>query len=103
MIQPSTQLRGIVRGRTIELDSSPGLPDRQEVAVIVEVVVRGQAVATTDAQQRWTEAQAQVEHLAPGEGLRRSFGTWAEDAEELDAYLASNRERRKIGRPGIEP
>jgi uncharacterized protein (DUF433 family) len=35
-------------------------------------------------------------------GLRRSFGAWAEDAEELDKYLEWNRQQRKIGRREIE-
>lgn len=35
-------------------------------------------------------------------GLRRSFGAWAEDADELDKYLAWNRLQRKIGRREIE-
>ena len=30
------------------------------------------------------------ERLPPGEGLRRAFGAWAEDAEELDAFLAEH-------------
>lgn len=107
MTQSSTPLRGIVRGRTIELETEPGLRDGQEVAVTVEAVegpsAASNTVSSTDAQRRWSDAQAEVESLSPGEGLRRSFGAWAEDAEELDAYLASNRRRRKLGRPGIEP
>jgi hypothetical protein len=35
-------------------------------------------------------------------GLRRSFGGWAEDADELDRYLEWNRQQRKIGRREIE-
>jgi hypothetical protein len=35
-------------------------------------------------------------------GLRRSFGAWAEDADELDKYLEWNRQQRKIGRREIE-
>lgn len=35
-------------------------------------------------------------------GLRRSFGAWAEDAEELDKYLEWNRQQRKLSRPEIE-
>jgi hypothetical protein len=38
-----------------------------------------------------------------GEGLRRAFGAWAEDSEELDSYLEWNRQQRKIGRPELEP
>jgi hypothetical protein len=35
-------------------------------------------------------------------GLRRSFGAWAEDAEELDKYLEWTRQQRKIGRREID-
>jgi len=35
-------------------------------------------------------------------GLRRSFGAWAEDAEELDEYLRWTRQQRKTRRPEIE-
>ena len=36
-------------------------------------------------------------------GLRRSFGGWADDAEELDKYLEWNRQQRELSRPEIEP
>lgn len=35
-------------------------------------------------------------------GLRRSFGAWADDADELDKYLEWTRQRRKIRRREIE-
>jgi len=35
-------------------------------------------------------------------GLRRSFGGWAEDADELDEYLEWTRQQRKVSRPEIE-
>lgn len=35
-------------------------------------------------------------------GLRRSFGGWAEDSEQLDKYLEWNRQQRKIDRREIE-
>ena len=101
-MNPSTALRGVVHGRTIELESEPGLPDGQVVSVTVEVLVGPPATTQTDAQRRWTDARAEVETLPPGEGLRRSFGAWSEDAEALDDSLELNRQRRKIGRPGIE-
>jgi uncharacterized protein (DUF433 family) len=37
----------------------------------------------------------------PG-GMRRSFGGWAEDAEELDEYLDWTRQQRKLRRREIE-
>ena len=36
-------------------------------------------------------------------GLRRSFGAWAEDADELDHFLGELRQMRKLPRRRIEP
>jgi hypothetical protein len=76
--------RGVVHGKTIELDEETGLPDGQEVSIMVQPV------------------KPDEQRLPPGEGLRRAFGGWAEDAEELDKYLEWNRQQRKVGRPPIE-
>ena len=48
------------------------------------------------------EDVAAIRHyaLVPS-GLRRAFGGWAEDADELDDYLEWTRRQRKIGRRGI--
>jgi len=35
-------------------------------------------------------------------GLRRSFGAWAEESEELDQYLEWTRQQRKVSRRTIE-
>jgi uncharacterized protein (DUF433 family) len=35
------------------------------------------------------------------EGLRRSFGSWVEDAEALDSYLEWTRRQRKVLRPEL--
>jgi len=35
-------------------------------------------------------------------GLRRSFGAWADDAEELDRFLERNRERRRLRRRELD-
>jgi hypothetical protein len=75
---------GIVHGRTIELDQDTGLPDGQEVTVILQ-------------------PGPQAKQLPPGEGIRRSAGGWSDDPEGLDRYLEWNRQQRKIGRPEIEP
>jgi len=80
MTTPATVRRGVVYGKTIELDEETGLSDGQEVNVLVQLVEAGE------------------QRLPPGEGLRRAFGGWAEEAEELDAYLEWNRQQRsKIG------
>lgn len=79
----SMVLRGIVHGKTIEIDRELGLPDGQAVTIVVQPTAGG--------------AQ-----LPPGEGLRRAFGTWADDAEELENFLEWNRQQRKIGRREID-
>ena len=76
-----TTVRGVVHGKMIELEHAPGLPDGQPVGVTIEPL-----------------AAAEARQLPPGEGLRRAFGAWAEDAAELDRYLEWNRQQRKIGR-----
>jgi len=76
-------VKGVVHGKTIELEREPGLPDGQEVTVTVE-----------PAGQR---------KLALGEGLRRSAGAWADDIDGLDKYLEWNRQQRKRGRRELEP
>lgn len=79
----ATVLKGVVHGKTIELEAELGLPDGQAVTVVVQPL------------------EAPEQRLPPGEGIRRSAGAWADDAEELDRYLEWNRQRRKLGRRGI--
>ena len=79
-----TTVRGVVHGKTIELEQAPGLPDGQQVGVTIEPL-----------------PAAGSEQLPPGEGLQRAFGAWAGDAEELDTFLEWNREQRKVGRGRI--
>jgi len=74
--------KGVVHGKTIELDQEPGFPDGQAVTVMVQPV-------------------SAAGKLPPGEGLRRAFGAWAEDAAELDQYLEWNRQQRKLNRREI--
>jgi hypothetical protein len=56
-------LRGVVRGRLIELERDPGFSEGEAVVVKVQRA------------------------LAPGEGIRRSAGAWAADADALDEFL----------------
>ena len=76
-----TAMRGIVHGKIIELQKETGLPEGQEVSLTLEPVTL---------------------KLPPGEGIRRSAGAWAEDAEELDKYLEWNRQQRKRSRRDID-
>jgi hypothetical protein len=69
-------LKGVIHGKTIELEQAVNLPDGQEVTVIVQPSESGK------------------KHIA-GEGLRRSFGGWSDDIEGLDKYLEWNRQQRK--------
>jgi hypothetical protein len=80
----SSTYRGVVHGNIIALTEDSGLPDGQEVAVTMRVV------------------KAEDSHTQ-GDGLAKSFGAWAADAEELDKYLEWNRLQRKIDRRELEP
>ena len=78
-----TEIRGLIRGRTVMLEDDPGWPDGQPVIVIPEM------------------------RPAPGEEgrrrLLRAAGAWAGDDEVgLDHYLEWNRQQRKVSRPEIE-
>ena len=77
--------RGVIHGRMIQLNDDTGLPDGQEVNVTVEPV------------------QAREQPLPPGEGLRRAFGAWAGDAEDLNEFLKEIRRSRQRPRREMEP
>jgi hypothetical protein len=81
MTANSTLHCGVVHGKTIELDDETGLPDGQQVRIIIQPVFATESL---------------IDRLPPGEGIRRSAGAWADDAEELDKYLEWNRQQRKI-------
>jgi hypothetical protein len=78
---PASIFKGVVRGSSIELERPVGLPDGQEVTVVIQ---------PTNG----------TEKLPPGEGLRRSAGAWADDVAGLDEYLDWNRQQRKQTRGG---
>jgi hypothetical protein len=84
MSNVQTILKGVVHGRTIELESEPGLPEGQHVTVSVQ--------PTDDAAS-----------FQPGDGIRRSAGAWGDDIDGLDEFLEWNRNQRKASRPGNEP
>ncbi len=79
------QHHGVVHGNMIRLDEEIGLPDGQEVSVTLRPVETSES------------------RLAAGESLRRAFGGWAEDADELNEYLDWNRRRRKMSRAETDP
>ena len=70
-MDPANQIRGVIHGRTIELESEPDLPDGQEVNVTVQPL------------------------LPPGEGIRRSAGGWADAGPEFDAWLEEIQRSRR--------
>jgi hypothetical protein len=76
----SVTVKGVVRGKIIELERAPGIPDGQQVTVTVEP-------AGESAQ-------------APS---GRSAGTWFDDPKGLDEYLEWNRQQRKLARRELEP
>jgi hypothetical protein len=78
-------LKGVVHGRTIELEQEPGLPDGQSVTVTVQPIVE------------------QGRRLPPGEGIRRSAGVWGDDPAGVDEFLRQVRQMRDHDRPPLEP
>jgi hypothetical protein len=81
----STVLRGVVHGKTIQLDDDTGLPDGQVVAITVQPLTPPEL------------------RLPAGEGIQRAAGGWADDPAGLDAYLEWNRQQRKQGRRAVDP
>jgi hypothetical protein len=79
MSSATKTLNGIVHGRSIELAEEPGLPDGQEVTVTVQPKIN-----------------------QPVDGIALSGGACADEADDLDAYLAWTREQRKLGRKPID-
>ena len=82
----STTLNGRVHGQTIEFDEPLPCGDGQRVRVLL--------LPDT--------AALPVEPLPPGEGLRRAFGAWAEDGDELDRFVEEIYLARKQDRPEIK-
>jgi hypothetical protein len=79
MAGAQTALKGVVHGKTIELEQEPALQDGQSVVVTLQPV--------------------DEKRLPPGEGIRRSSGAWADDPEGLDQYLEQLRQDRAQDRP----
>jgi len=144
---------GVVHGKTIELETEPGLPDGEAVAVTIqrieravrngekgdlprvdswtnrlvfdstvvpgERIVKGTRLAAEPLLIELTRAhtdddllrshpeltakdvEALREYARLPEAFRLSFGAWAEDAQELDEYLAWTRQQRKVPRREI--
>jgi hypothetical protein len=76
-------LKGTIHGKTIELEIAPGLPEGQQVSVLVQPV---------DESSR----------LPPGEGIRQSAGGWADAGDELDSWLEEMQKSRQQDRPELQ-
>jgi hypothetical protein len=77
----SSVIHGIVHGNTIELRESPGVPDGQEVEVVVRAIEPGRP---------W------------GEGILRSAGVLSDDPHWDDIMAEIQRERKVERRPQAE-
>ena len=64
---------GVIRGKTIELDQPPSLPDGQDVTI-------------------------EIHPFRPGDGIRASAGAWADAGPELDEWLKRMNDARHSGR-----
>ena len=74
--------------------------------LLVEDLVKSAVAGRTDDELRQVhpgltpaDLEAVRNYARVPKGLRRSFGGWVEDAEELDKYLGWTRQQRKVGRP----
>jgi hypothetical protein len=77
-----TSLTGVIHGKTIELDVAPGLPDGQQVSVVVQPVAESSA-------------------LSPDEAIRQSAGGWADAGKDLDDWLIEVQRSRQLDRPEL--
>jgi hypothetical protein len=68
-------MQGVIRGKTIELDEAPALPNGQAVAVTLRPLT------------------------SPEESLRRAAESWADDEAGLEKFLEEARLSRKASRP----
>ena len=75
----SKTFKGVVHGRTIELERAPDLPDGQEV--LISVQPRNGAAALPSV----------------ASGLRKAFGGWADAAEHVDQFVKDARDLREAG------
>jgi uncharacterized protein (DUF433 family) len=85
--------RILVKGTRLELETVAALLEEGQTE---EDLLRAHPEVTRE------DIAAVREYAKVPPGLRRSFGAWAEDAEELDKFLEWNRQQRKVNRRRIE-
>lgn len=76
--------------------------------LLVDDLVQLAAAGRTDEELRQlhpdltaADVEAVRNYARVPEGLRRSFGGWVEDADELDKYLDWTRKQREVRRPEV--
>ena len=82
MSKTTEVLRGIIHGKSIELEHLLSIPDGSEI----ELVVKHQPINAEQKRQR----------------LEAVFGSCEADSRELDDFLNWNREQRKHSRPELD-
>ncbi len=78
MTNSDVLLKGTIHGKTIELEHEAGLPDGQQVTLLLLPV------------------------LAAGAGIRQSAGAWADAGEDLDTWLEEVQRGRQQPRPEVQ-
>ena len=82
MSKTTEVLRGIVHGKSIELEHPLPMPDGSQI----ELIVKRTPISTEQRNQR----------------LEAIFGSCEQDSEDLDDFLGWNREQRKHSRPELD-
>ena len=82
MSKTTVVLRGIVHGKSIELEHPLSIPDGSEI----ELVVKHEPISAEQKRQR----------------LEAIFGSCATDSQEIDEFLNWNREQRKHNRAELD-
>jgi len=79
MTEGAVIVKGIVHGRTIELEQDSGLAKGQSVTVTLRPMLKS------------------------GEGVRQAIGSWAEDSAQLDTFIEQVYRDREDDRPQPTP
>ena len=82
MSKTTEVLRGIVHGKSIELEHPLSIPDGS----VIELVVKRAPINAEQRQQR----------------LEAIFGSCTADSEDLDDFLNWNRDQRRRSRPEVD-
>ncbi len=71
MTNSPSAMRGVVHGKTIEVEGDLNLPEGQQVAIIVQPL------------------------LSPEQAIRQSAGGWSDDPEGVDRFVEEMRRLRR--------